>query len=201
MEISVEKIKELRKKTSAKIIDCKKALEEAKGDVEEARKILRKKGMKIARKKSGEKTGEGIIASYVHHDRSLGVLVEVHCQSDFVAKTDEFQTFAKDIAMHIAAFDPEWISSEEVPSSVIEEEKNILRVQAKREDKPDKIIDKIVEGRIKKFYSENCLLSQSFLKDEEKTVKQHLEELIAKVGENVKIHRFTRYELERNSQG
>jgi len=125
----------------------------------------------------------------------VGVLVEVHCQSDFVARTDEFQTFAKDIAMHIAAFNPQWISPEEVPSPVIEEEKDILRAQARQEGKPDKIIERIVEGRIKKFYSEKCLLSQPFLKDEKKTVKEHLEELIAKVGENVRIHRFTRYEL------
>lgn len=195
MSVSMEKIKRLREETSAKIIDCKKALEEAGGNIDEARKILRKKGAKIAQKKSGEKTGQGTIASYVHHNGNVGVLVEVHCQSDFVARTDEFQTFAKDIAMHIAAFNPQWISPEEVPSPVIEEEKDILRAQARQEGKPDKIIERIVEGRIKKFYSEKCLLSQPFLKDEKKTVKEHLEELIAKVGENVRIHRFTRYEL------
>jgi len=195
MSVSMEKIKRLREETSAKLIDCKKALEEAGGNIDEARKILRKKGAKIAQKKSGEKTGQGTIASYVHHNGNVGVLVEVHCQSDFVARTDEFQTFAKDIAMHIAAFNPQWISPEEVPSPVIEEEKDILRAQARQEGKPDKIIERIVEGRIKKFYSEKCLLSQPFLKDEEKTVKEHLEELIAKVGENVRIHRFTRYEL------
>jgi len=195
MSVSMEKIKRLREETSAKLIDCKKALEEAGGNIDEARKILRKKGAKIAQKKSGEKTGQGTIASYVHHNGNVGVLVEVHCQSDFVARTDEFQTFAKDIAMHIAAFNPQWISPEEVPSPVIEEEKDILRAQARQEGKPDKIIERIVEGRIKKFYSEKCLLSQPFLKDEKKTVKEHLEELIAKVGENVRIHRFTRYEL------
>ncbi|RLE09709.1 translation elongation factor Ts [Candidatus Aerophobetes bacterium] len=195
MSVSMEKIKRLREETSAKLIDCKKALEEAGGNIDEARKILRKKGAKIAQKKSGEKTGQGTIASYVHHNGNVGVLVEVHCQSDFVARTDEFQTFAKDIAMHIAAFNPRWISPEEVPSPVIEEEKDILRAQARQEGKPDKIIERIVEGRIKKFYSEKCLLSQPFLKDEKKTVKEHLEELIAKVGENVRIHRFTRYEL------
>jgi len=195
MSVSMEKIKKLREETSAKLIDCKKALEEAGGNIDEARKILRKKGAKIAHKKSGEKTGQGTIASYVHHNGNMGVLVEVHCQSDFVARTDEFQTFAKDIAMHIAAFNPQWISPEEVPSPVIEEEKDILRAQARQEGKPDKIIERIVEGRIKKFYSEKCLLSQPFLKDEKKTVKEHLEELIAKVGENVRIHRFTRYEL------
>lgn len=199
MDISIEKIKKLREETLAKIIDCKSALEETEGDIDEAKKALRKRGVKIAQKKSGERTGQGTITSYIHHNGNIGVLVEVHCQSDFVARTDEFHRFAKDIAMHIAAFNPQWTSSEEIPPSVIEEEKDILRAQAQKEGKPDKIIDKIIEGRIKKFYGEKCLLSQPFLKDEERTVKEHLEELIAKLGENVRIHRFIRYELEGDS--
>jgi len=179
MNIPIEKIKKLREETLAGFINCKKALEEAKGDINEAKKILRKKGIKIAQKKSGEKTNRGIIASYVHHNGNIGTLVEIRCQSDFVARNSEFKNFAKDIAMQVAAFNPKWLSSEDIPTSVIEEEKEIIRSQLKKDNKPDSIMDKIVEGRIKKFYSEVCLLSQPFLKDEGKTVKLLLLELIA----------------------
>ncbi len=195
MEVSLDKVRRLRAETSARILDCKKALAETKGNLEEAKRILRRRGIEIARKKSGEKTAQGIITSYIHHDGSVGTLVEIHCQSDFVAKNSEFQEFAKSVAMHIAAFNPEWISAEEVPGGVLEEEKAIMRAQAEKEGKPSKIVEKIVEGRMRKFYSEMCLLEQPFFKDEEKTVRQHLEEFIAKVGENVKIHRFVRYQL------
>jgi len=200
MNIPIEKVKRLREKTGAGIINCKKALEEAKGDIDEAKKILRKRGVKIARKKNRKETNQGTIASYVHHNGNIGTLVEVHCQSDFVARNSEFQKFAKDIAMHIAAFDPQWLSPENVPASVIEEEKAIIRSQLEKENKPAPIMDKIVEGRMKKFYSGACLLSQPFLKDEEKTVKEHLQELIAKLGENIRIHRFVRYELGKGSR-
>ncbi len=200
MNISIERVKKLREETGAGVVECKKALEEAKGDTEEAKKILRKRGVRIAQKKSGEETNQGIIASYIHHNGNVGALVEVHCQSDFVAKNNEFKKFAKDIAMHIVAFDPRWISPEDIPPSVIEEEKAILRAQAEKENKPANIINRIVEGRMKKFYSEVCLLSQPFLRDEEKTVKQHLQELIAKVGENIRIHRFVRYDLKKISE-
>jgi elongation factor Ts len=195
MNIPIEKVKRLREETLAGVINCKKALEEAKGDIDEAKKILRKKGIKIAQKKSGKATNQGTIASYIHHNGNVGTLVEIRCQSDFAARNSEFQKFAKDIAMHIAAFDPQWLSPEDVPASVIAEEKAIIRSQLEKANKPAHIMDKIVEGKIKKFYSEVCLLSQPFLKDEEKTVKEHLQELIAKVGENIKIHRFVRYEL------
>jgi len=200
MNISIERVKKLREETGAGVVECKKALEEAKGDTEEAKKILRKRGVRIAQKKSGEATNQGIITSYIHHNGNVGALVEVHCQSDFVAKNNEFKKFAKDIAMHIVAFDPRWISPEDIPPSVIEEEKAILRAQAEKENKPANIINRIVEGRMKKFYSEVCLLSQPFLRDEEKTVKQHLQELIAKVGENIRIHRFVRYDLKKISE-
>ena len=195
MGISVDKIKKLRQETLAGVLNCKEALLEAKGDIAEAKKILRKRGVRIAEKKSGEKTARGIIASYVHHDGRIGVLVEIHCQSDFVARNAEFQSFAKDIAMHIAAFDPQWISPEEIPTSVLEEEKSILTEEAKKEDRPQHILEKIVEGRLRKFYTRVCLLEQPFFKDDKKTVTDCLRELIGKVGENVKIERFVRYRL------
>ncbi len=195
MGISVDKVKKLREETLAGVLNCKEALLEAKGDIAEAKKILRKRGVKIAEKKSGEKTARGIISSYVHHDGRIGVLVEIHCQSDFVAINAEFQSFAKDIAMHIAAFDPQWISPGEIPTSVLEEEKSILTEQAKKEDRPQHILEKIVEGRLRKFYTRVCLLEQPFFKDDKKTVTDCLRELIGKVGENVKIDRFVRYRL------
>jgi len=195
MGISVDKIKKLREETLAGVLNCKEALLEAKGDIAEAKKILRKRGIKIAEKKSGEKTARGIIVSYVHHNGKVGVLVEIHCQSDFVARNAEFQSFAKDIAMHIAAFDPQWISPEEIPTSVLEEEKGILTEEAKKEDRPQHILEKIVEGRLRKFYTRVCLLEQPFFKDDKKTVTDCLRELIGKVGENVKIERFVRYRL------
>lgn len=195
MGISVDKIKKLREETLAGVLNCKEALLEAKGDIAEAKKILRKRGVQIAEKKSGEKTARGIIASYIHHNGKVGVLVEIHCQSDFVARNAEFQSFTKDIAMHIAAFDPQWISPEEIPTSVLEEEKGILTEEAKKEDRPQHILEKIVEGRLRKFYTRVCLLEQPFFKDDKKTVTDCLRELIGKVGENVKIERFVRYRL------
>jgi elongation factor Ts len=198
MGISVDKIKKLREETLAGVLNCKEALLEAKGDIAEAKKILRKRGVKIAEKKSGEKAAQGIIASYVHHDGRVGVLVEIHCQSDFVARNAEFQSFAKDIAMHIAAFDPQWISPEEIPTSVLEEEKSILTEEAKKENRPQHILEKIVEGRLRKFYTQVCLLEQPFFKDDKKTVRDCLRELVGKVGENVKIERFVRYRLREN---
>jgi len=198
MGISVDKIKKLREETLAGVLNCKEALLEAKGDIAEAKKILRKRGIKIAEKKSGEKTARGIIASYIHHNGKVGVLVEIHCQSDFVARNAEFQSFTKDIAMHIAAFDPQWISPEEIPTLVLEEEKDILTEEAKKEDRPQHILEKIVEGRLRKFYTRVCLLEQPFFKDDKKTVTDCLRELIGKVGENVKIERFVRYRLREN---
>jgi len=195
MDISLDKVKKLRAETLARIVECKKALEESKGDLEEAKRILRRKGIKIAQKKSGEVTNQGLVTSYIHHNGRVGVLVEVHCQSDFVARNGEFQQFAKDIAMHITASNPRWISSEEVPQKVLEEEKRILTEQAKREGKPEHIVEKIVQGRMKKFYSEFCLLDQPYIKDEEKTVKEYLQQMIAKLGENIRVHRFVRFEL------
>jgi len=187
-------IKKLRRETSAGMLDCKEALDEAKGDFQEAKKILRKKGIKIALKKGKEKTSEGVISSYIHHNQKIGVLVEIRCQSDFVAKNAQFQEFTKDIAMHIAALNPKWISVEEIPEKVIKEEKTILKTQIKGE-KPAPIIEKIIKGRLEKFYKEVCLLNQPFIKDEKISVKDYLQQLIAKMGENIKIQRFVRFEL------
>jgi len=195
MGISLDTIRKLREETLAGVLDCKKALTEAKGNIPEAKKILRKRGIKIAEKKSGEKTAQGIIGSYVHHDGKVGVLVEIHCQSDFVARNTELQSFAKDMAMHIAAFDPQWISPEEIPISVLEEEKGILRDEAEKEGKPQHILEKIVEGRLRKFHARVCLLEQPFFRDDKKKVIDCLRELIARIGENVKIDRFVRYRL------
>ncbi len=195
MNIPLETIKKLREETLAGILDCKKALEEAKGDSQKAKKLLRERGVKIARKKSEEKTSEGTISSYIHHNRKLGVLVEIRCQSDFVAKNTEFQEFTKDIAMHIAAFNPIWISVEGIPKKIIEEEKAILRAQIEKEKKPAHIIEKIIKGRLERFYKEVCLLSQPFFKDDKITVRDHLQQVIAKTGENIIIQRFVRFEL------
>jgi len=195
MNIPLETIKKLREETLAGILDCKKALEEAKGDSQKAKKLLRERGVKIAQKKSKEKTSQGTISSYIHHNKKLGVLVEIRCQSDFVAKNTEFQEFTKDIAMHIAAFNPRWISVEEIPQKVIEEEKAILRAQIEKEKKPAPIIEKIIKGRLKKFYEEVCLLNQPFFKDDKITVEDHLQQVIAKTGENIRIQRFVRFEL------
>lgn len=195
MDVSLEKIKKLRGETSAGILHCKEALKEAKGDFEKAKKVLRKKGIEIAEMKSGKKTTQGKVASYIHHNGKMGALVEVHCQSDFVAKNNEFQEFSKNVAMHVVACNPQWNSPEDIPAEVIEEEKAILKAQAEKEDKPVKIIDKIIEGRIRKFYTRVCLLEQPFFRDDKKTVKDYLQEFIAKVGENIEIYRFIRYEL------
>ena len=195
MVISLDKVKKLRAETLAGIVNCKKALEESKGDLEKAKIILRKRGIKIAQKKFKEVTNQGLITCYTHHNGRVGVLVEVHCQSDFVARNEEFQQFAKNITMHIAACNPEWVTREEISEKKIEEEKQILEEEAKREGKPSHIVDKIVEGRMKKFYGQTCLLDQSYVKDEDKTVGDYLQQIIAKLGENIKISRFIRFEL------
>ncbi len=198
MNIILDKVKKLRKETLAGILECKKALEESDGNLEEAKKVLRKRGVQIAQRKSGKATNQGIIASYIHHNKKIGVMVEIHCESDFVSKNNELQRFAKDLTMHIAASNPEWIISEDIPTEVIEEKKSILEAQAKKEGKPQRIMEKIVQGRIKKFYNQTCLLNQPFVKDEKSTVKDYLHDIVIKLGENIKIHRFVRYELGKN---
>lgn len=194
MSISAKMVKELREKTAAGMMDCKKALTETNGDMEKAVEYLREKGLSKAAKKSGRIASEGLVESYIHGGR-IGVLVEVNSETDFVAKNEEFQTFVKDIAMHIAAENPLYVKKDEVPEEVVEKERDFLTKQALAEGKPEKIVEKMVEGRISKYYNEICLLEQPFVKDPDKTVGELLNEKIAKIGENLNIRRFTRFEV------
>lgn len=193
-KITASMVKEIRETTGAGMLDCKKALVEADGNMEVAVKALREKGIAKAAKKAGRVASEGLISSYIHGGR-IGVIVEVNSETDFVAKNEEFVQFAKDIAMHIAATNPQYVRREDVDSAEIDKEKEILRNQALNEGKPEKIVDKMVEGRIAKYYKEICLLEQPFVRDPEKTIQQLLNEKIAKIGENINIRRFVRYEL------
>lgn len=193
MEITAELVKQLRERTGAGMMDCKRALTEAGGDLERAGELLREKGLASAAKKAGRVAAEGLVEAYIHGAGRIGVLVEVNCETDFVAKNDDFRTFVRDIAMHIAASNPQYVRREEVPADVVEKEKEILRVQTLNEGKPANIVDKIVEGRIDKYFKENCLLEQPFVKDPDKTVEHMVKEQIAHIGENISIRRFARY--------
>lgn len=195
MEITAAMVKELRERTGAGMMDCKKSLAETHGEIEKAIEYLREKGLAAAAKKAGRIIAEGRVESYIHGIGRIGVLVEVNCETDFVAKTDEYRDFCRDIAMQIAASKPEYVSREEVPVEVIEKEKSILRVQALNEGKPEKIVERMVEGRIEKFYKEFCLLEQPFIKNPDVTVQQLLHDKIGKMGENIGIRRFVRFEL------
>jgi elongation factor Ts len=195
MEISAQTVKELREKTGAGMMDCKGALTEAGGDMEKAIEFLRKKGLSRAAKRAGRAANEGAIGSYIHMGGKIGVMVEVNCESDFVAKNEDFQTFIKDIAMHIAASSPLYLTEEDVPEDVLEKEREIYRAQAKDSGKPDKVIDKIVEGKLKKFYTEVCLLDQPYVKDTDISVSDYLKNIISKIGENMVIRRFVRFQL------
>ncbi|MGA2221426.1 MAG: translation elongation factor Ts [Verrucomicrobiia bacterium] len=192
-QIDAAVVKTLRDKTGAGIMDCKQALQEAKGDMAEAEKILRKKGIAVAGKKAGRTANEGCIASYIHHGSRLGVLVEVNCETDFVARTDSFREFVKDITQHIAATNPSCIRREDVLAAVVESEKEIYRAQIK--DKPPQAVEKIVAGKLEKFYSTVCLLEQPFVKNPEVTVNDHLTATIAQLGENIVVRRFIRWQL------
>ncbi|HHY64602.1 MAG TPA: translation elongation factor Ts [Clostridiaceae bacterium] len=195
MEISAGLVKDLRDRTGAGIMDCKKALAETNGDIDKAIEYLREKGIAKAAKKAGRLASEGIVEAYIHGGGRIGVLVEVNIETDFAAKNEEFRAFVKDIAMQIAAMSPQYVKREDIPAEVIEKEREILKAQAINEGKPANIADKIVNGRIEKFYNEVCLLEQPFIKDNEKTVEQVLKEKIAKIGENISIRRFVRYEM------
>lgn len=195
MEITAAMVKELRETTSAGMMDCKKALQETNGNMEEAIKLLREKGLAKAAKKAGRVASEGAVISYIHGGGRIGVLVEINTETDFVGKLDEFKEFGKDIAMQIAASNPLYVRREEVTADVIENEKDILRAQALNEGKPAAIVDKMVEGRISKYYKEVCLMEQPFIRDPEMTIEQLLQEKIAKIGENISIRRFARYEV------
>jgi elongation factor Ts len=195
MEINAQTVKELRDKTGAGMMDCKGALTEAGGDMEKAIEFLRKKGLSRAAKRAGRAANEGAVGSYIHMGGKIGVLVEVNCESDFVAKNDDFQEFVKDIAMHIAASSPQYLNEEDVPEDVLEKERDIYRAQAKDSGKPDKVLDKIVEGKLKKFYTEVCLLDQPYVKDTDMSVNDYLNNFISKTGENIVIRRFIRFQL------
>lgn len=194
-EISAAQVKELRERTGAGMMDCKKALVECSCDMDKAIDFLREKGLAAAAKKEGRIAAEGIVESYIHGGGRIGVLVEVNCETDFVTRGDEFRQFAKDIAMQIAAAKPQYVNKEDVPADVIEHEKQILRAQALNEGKPEKIVDKMVEGRVEKFYKEVCLLEQPFIKDPDIFIKDLVFQKIAKIGEKIVIRRFARYEL------
>jgi len=194
-EITTQMIKELREKTGAGIVDCKKALQEAGGDIEKAVEILRKKGAAKAAKKAERATAEGIVVSYIHAGGKVGALVELNCETDFVARTEDFKALGHEIAMQVAAMAPEYVSREEVPAKIVEKEKEVLKEQALAEGKPEHIVEKIVEGRLSKFFSEKCLLEQPWIKDDSKTIQDLLTEYITKLGENIKVKRFCRFEV------
>jgi len=195
VEVSSSMVKDLREKTGAGMMDCKKALSETGGNFEKAVDYLRQKGLATAAKRAGRIAAEGRVGSYVHAGGKIGVIVEVNCETDFVAKTDDFQSFAKDVAMHIAASNPLYIQRENVPPEVLEREREIYRAQAREAGKPEKIMEKIVEGKLEKFYSEVCLLEQPFIKDPDLTVQDLLNGLIGKLGEKVEIRRFSRIQV------
>lgn len=194
-EIKAQDVKELRDRTGAGVMDCKNALVECNGDMEKAIDYLREKGVAKAAKKAGRIAAQGLVDSYIHMGGTIGVLLEVNCESDFVARGEEFRTLVHDIALHIAAQNPTYVRESDVPQEVIEKEKEILRAQAIEEGKPEKIVDRMVEGKIKTYYEDNCLLCQKFVKDPDKTIGQLITEAIAKIGEKIDVRRFTRYEM------
>ncbi len=195
VEISAQMIKQLRTRTNAGVMDCKEALKEASGDMEKAVDFLRKKGVTTALKRAGRQTSEGLIHSYIHTGGKIGVLVEVNCETDFVAKTDEFRMFVKDLAMHIAATKPLGIRMEDIPEEVIQREEEIYKAQAADTGKPEKIQDKIVQGKMGRFYQESCLLDQQYVKDPDITIQDLIHDIVTKTGENITVRRFVRYQL------
>jgi elongation factor Ts len=195
MGISAQSVKELREKTGAGMMECKKALVESEGDYEKAVKILREKGLAAASKKAGRSTKEGLIGHYIHGNGKIGVLLEVNCETDFVARNEDFQNFVRDIAMQVAATSPICVRRDEVPADTLEKEKDIFRNQALAEGKPEKIVDKIVEGRVNKFYAANCLYEQPFVKDDSMTIEDLVKSKIATIKENISVRRFVRFQV------
>lgn len=195
MAITASMVKELRETTGAGMMECKKALVEMDGDLQKAVDYLREKGLAAAAQKADRVAAEGAVGSYIHAGGKIGVLVEINCETDFVAKTEDFQALVKDIAMQIAATNPTFLKREDVPSEVIAHEREVLRVQALNEGKPEAIVERMIDGRIEKFYKENCLLEQAFIKDGDQSVSDVITEKIAKMGENISVRRFTRYQL------
>jgi elongation factor Ts len=194
-EVNANQVKELREKTGAGMMDCKKALAEAGGDLPKAEELLRKKGLSAAAKKSSRAATEGAVASYIHMGGKIGVLVEVNCETDFVARTDGFQALVKDIAMQIAAAAPQWVRREEVPADVVAKELEIAKAQMRDQKKPEAILEKIAQGKIEKFYEQTCLMDQLFVKDDKKKIHEVVTDAVAKIGENIQIRRFVRYAL------
>ncbi len=194
-DISINLIKELREKTGSGMMDCKKALAENNNDIEKAIAWLREKGIASAGKKASRIAAEGVVDSYIHMGGRIGVLIEVNIETDFAAKNEEFKNFVHDVAMQVAAMNPKWISREDVPAEAVAAEETIIRNQCENEGKKGPFVEKIVEGKLNKFYAENCLLEQPFVRDDKKSIEEILKELIAKIGENIKIRRFTRYEM------
>jgi elongation factor Ts len=195
MEISAQLVKQLRERTGAGMMECKSALKEAKGDLGEAEVVLRKKGIASASKKSARTTKQGVIASYIHPGAQLGVMIEVNCESDFVARTDDFQELVHDLAMQVAAADPQFIRKEEVTQAALDKEKDIQRSRALAEGKPEKMVDKIVEGRMNKYYEEVCLYEQPFIKENTTSIADVIKAKIAKLGENITVSRFVRFKV------
>ncbi|OUM94368.1 MAG: translation elongation factor Ts [Firmicutes bacterium ZCTH02-B6] len=193
-QITPQMVKELRERTQAGMMDCKRALEETGGDMEKAVAYLREKGLAAAAKKAGRVAADGLVEAYIHPGGRVGVLIEVNCETDFVAKTEDFRQLARDLAMQVAAARPQYVSREDVPEAVLEEERRIYRAAALNEGKPERVVDKIVEGRIEKFFKEVCLLEQPFIKDPDRTVQQLIQEKIAALGENITVRRFARFE-------
>jgi len=195
MDIDVSLVRDLRQKTGAGIMDCKRALKETQGNIDKAIEFLRQKGLAKAAKRVARRADEGLIGSYIHPGGRIGVLVEVNCETDFVARTQEFKSLVKDISMHVAATDPQYLRREDIPEEIIQKEKDILRMQAKEMGKPEKVVDRIVEGKMERFFAEVCLLEQAYVKDLDVTVGDLLNSHIGKIGEQISIRRFTRYQL------
>ncbi|MGB5296921.1 MAG: translation elongation factor Ts [Thermoanaerobaculia bacterium] len=195
MQVTPQLVKELRERTGAGMMDCKRALVDSEGDVEKAIELLRKRGMATAAKKAGRVAAEGVVSSYIHAGGRIGVLLEVNCETDFVARTDDFQNLVKDLGMHIAASDPRVVSRDEVTDAILERERAIYRDQAVESGKPENVLDRIVEGKIEKFYSESVLMEQPFIKHPEVTVQELVNEVIAKLGENIQVRRFARFKV------
>jgi elongation factor Ts len=200
VEITASLVKELREKTGVGMMDCKKALNECNGDIEKSIEYLRKKGIATAQKRGGRSTSEGQIQSYIHAGGKIGVLVEINCETDFTGKNDDFTEFVKNVAMHIAASNPIAVDNEGIPEDIINKEKEIYETQAKESGKPENVIQKIVEGKIKKFYAETTLLGQQYVKNPDITIQDLVNEMIAKTGENIKIKRFVRFQLGENNE-
>lgn len=201
MAVSAQQVQELRRKSGAGVMDCKRALEESGGDVEKAATLLRKQGMARADARLSRPTTEGVVASYIHAGGKIGVLLELNCETDFVARTEEFQDLARNLAMHVAAEQPRYVQQEDVPDDVVEQEKEVYRALAVKEGRPEKVLDRVVDGRLKKFYSEVCLLEQAYVRDDQKTVGDLLKESRAQLGENIGVRRFVRYQLGEESEG